>query len=227
MPRGEPRKFFRNDGFGTRNLRAAPGEIVVNDVLQVVHVVEKHLFDFTDGGVDVPWNRDVDDEERVRAPAAGGRFDIGARNDRTLRSSGGDHDVRVGDGVRHVAPRDGAAGDLAGQGFGLSGRAVRDHNLGGAMAAKVLSRQRADLAGADDENAAALQVPEDLSREGDGGKADRNGAFPESGLRTNALPDAKRPMERLAEQRSRAATLGGRLKGILYLAENLGFANHQ
>jgi hypothetical protein len=50
-------------------------------------------------------------------------------------------------------------------------RPARDHDVANALGAQVLRRERADVAGADDENAAPLQTSEDLARQGDGSKS--------------------------------------------------------
>jgi hypothetical protein len=55
-----------------RSTSAPPREVLLDDALQVVDVVEEHLLDLADGGIDVARDGDVDDEERVlrRCPCA-------------------------------------------------------------------------------------------------------------------------------------------------------------
>ena len=64
------------------------------------------------------------------------------------------------------------AGDLRRQCLGMRGRAAGDRHLGNAMRAEVLRGQGADLPGADDQDAPALQAAEYLPGELDSGKAD-------------------------------------------------------
>src|SRR4051812_45364782 len=106
-------------------------------------------------------------------------------------------------------------------------RAARDHDLSDALRAQVLGGDRADLAGADDEHAAPVQTAEYLARQRHGGEADRDGAFPERGLRADPLADAERPAESVAQHRPGASFGGGRLIGVLHLPENLRLANDE
>ena len=115
-------------------------------------------------GLDVARNREIDDEQRLRTPAAGHRLDVRARDDRPLGAGGRDDDVGLAERRGHVGPRNGTPGDCLRQRFGVSGRAARDHDVADALAAEVLGRQRADFTGADDEHRASLQLAEDLPR---------------------------------------------------------------
>jgi hypothetical protein len=80
-------------------------------------------------------------------------------------------------------------------------RAARDHDVADALRAQMLRRQRADLAGADDEHAPSVQVSENLARERNGREADRHRSFAERRFRAHALADAERPAERIAQHR--------------------------
>ena len=91
----------------------------------------------------------------------------------------------------------------------------------------MLRGQRADLAGADDEHAPALEAAEDLSRERDRGEADRHRAFAERRFGAHALADAERPVKQLAQQRAGAVAFRGGLERVLHLAENLRLADDE
>ena len=93
------------------------------------------------------------------------------------------------------------------------------------LALQVLGRQRADLAGANDEHAPAIELPEDLSRECDGGEADGHGAFAESCFRPHAFADQEGPVKQLAQHRPGAVMFRGSLKGVLHLSEDLRLAD--
>ena len=60
-----------------------------------------------------------------------------------------------------------------------------------ALRLHVLRGQCAHLAGADDEDVPALEVAENLAREGDGGEAHRHGAGREARFRPDAFADGE------------------------------------
>ena len=154
--------------------------------------------------------------------------DVVPRDDRPLRAGGRQDDVGVGDARAASAPTGRSRPPTcAASASACAGRAAGDHDLGDALAAQVLRGERADLAGADDEHAASFETAENLARQRDRGKADRHGAFAERRLGADPLADAERPVERLAQERSGAVTLGGGLEGVLHLSEDLRLADHE
>ena len=163
----------------------------------------------------------------LAAAPAGGRFDLRPRDNRPLRSGGGDDDVGVAERGGHLVPRHGASADRCRQRLGVRGGAAGDRDLADALRAQVLRGERADLAGADDEHAPALETAEDLARQRDRRKADRHGALAERRLGAHALADVERPVEQLAEHRPGAAASRGGLERVLHLAENLRLADDQ
>ena len=109
----------------------------------------------------------------------------------------------------------------------MRGRAAGDDDLADALRAQVLRGQRADLAGADDQHAPALESPEDLPRQRHRREADRHRAFAERRLGADALADAERPVKQLAQHRPGAAPAGGGLERVLHLSEDLRLADDQ
>ena len=89
----------------------------------------------------------------------------------------------------------------------------------------MLRRQRADVAGADDQHAPAVEPVEDLARDRHRFEADRDGAFAERRLRAHPLADDERAIEQAAQQRADAVTLGRLVKRLLHLPENLRLAD--
>ena len=96
-----------------------------------------------------------------------------------------------------------------------------------ALRLHVLRRELAHLAGAEDDDVAAVEVAEDLSREGDGRVADRDRARAEVGFRPHALADGEARVEEAIEQRAGGVGLPGGAVRLFDLAENLRFADDQ
>ena len=130
LPRREPRQLLGDDRLGARDLGAAPREVLLDDALQVVDVVEEHLLDLAHRRIDVARHGDVDDEQRVGAPAPGHRLDVVARDDRPLRPVAVMTMSAPRERVPHLRPGHGAAADLRRQRLGVRGRAAGDHDLG-------------------------------------------------------------------------------------------------
>ena len=89
----------------------------------------------------------------------------------------GDHDVARAEHRVHLLPRRRAcAADRLRGARRVRHRPADDRHLLHALRLHVPGRQLAHFAGADDEDGPALEVAEDLARERDGRKADRDGA---------------------------------------------------
>src|SRR3984893_18864152 len=99
-------------------LDASPGERFRDNRLEVVDVVQVTAVKVADGRVDVPRNRDVDEEERSLVP----RRHV-TRTDQGSRGPGrGQDDVDVAELPRHLVER----GRLAGAGVGELSRPLMD-----------------------------------------------------------------------------------------------------
>ena len=83
----------RSTRLGAFDFRTAARQVLLHDRLQIVDVVEEHLFDVADRCFDVARHRDIDHEEWISPVATGDRFDLRARDDRALRS--GLRDMRL------------------------------------------------------------------------------------------------------------------------------------
>ena len=216
-----------DDGLGARDLGPASRQVLLHDALQVIDVVQEDLFDLADRRVDVAWHGDVDDEQRFGAPPAQDHLDVLAHDDGSLRSRRREDDVRVAHRLSQARPGNRASADLRRERVSVPCRATRNDDLLHAVAAQVLRGQRADLAGADDEHAPAVETAENLSRQRHCGEAHRHGAFAERRFAAHALSDAERPVKRLVQERSRAASFRRGLEGALYLTEDLRFAHDE
>ena len=228
QPRGELAQLLVDDRFRAFDLAGAPREVFADRRLKVIDVVEKDLLDFARGGLDVARDRDVDDEQRTPAPRPHDRFDVRLGQDRRPRAGRGDDDVTRGEGGVHVLPsRGGRAADRLGRPGRVRHRAADDRHLTHALRLHVLRRELAHLAGAEHDDAAALQVAENLAREADGGVADRDRARAEIGFRPYSLADGEAGVEEAVEQRPGGFSLSRRAVRLLHLSENLRLADDE
>ena len=98
------------DKFGT-----ALGEVVLHDLLQIVDVVDEHLFQVARRRLDVARNRDVDDEQRTVRPLAHDVLHQFAGDD-DRRGAGCRHrDIRVGETDGELAPRNSFTAEIGGE----------------------------------------------------------------------------------------------------------------
>src|SRR5207247_10051673 len=84
-------------------------------------------------------------------------------------------------------------------------------------------RELAHLAGADEQDTASRQIAEHLLGQRGSRGRDRRGALVDRGLGPHLLADP----ERLAEQPVEHRTVGSRLVGVAYLAEDLTLAGNE
>ena len=106
-------------------------------------------------------------------------------------------------------------------------RPADDRHLLHALRLHVPGRQLAHFAGADDEDGPPLEVAEDLARERDRRKADRDGARGEPGLRADALAGGERRVKQPVEHGADRLRAGGEGVGFFHLAEDLRLADDQ
>ena len=106
-------------------------------------------------------------------------------------------------------------------------RPADDRHVPDALRLHVLRGELAHLAGAEDDDRAAVEVAEDLLGERDRGVADRDGAGAERGFRPHALADGEGRVEQAVEQRSGGFGLPGGAVRFFDLAENLRLADDQ
>ena len=143
------------------------------------------------------------------------------------RAGGGDDDVGGGERGAQILPRHGAAFELPRQVLGRRQRPAGDGDLLHALRAQVDARELGHLAGAEDEDAQAGEVPEDLLGELDGGVADRDRAFGEPGFVAHALADRERGVEQPMRDGAGEVEVARRGVGRLHLAEDLRLADDE
>ena len=67
--------------------------IRVGDLLQVIDVVQIGAVDLRHIGIDVAWNREIDQEQCAHSPGGEGSLDLGRLDEVVRRGSRSDHDV--------------------------------------------------------------------------------------------------------------------------------------
>ncbi len=227
-PRGELVDLFGDDAFRTDHFARAPGEILADRRLEIVDVVEEHLFDLAGRGFDVARDGDIDDEQRAAAPPAHDALDMRLRENRRGRAGRGDDDVARADRRVQLVPRRGAgAADRLGRSRGVRHRPADDRHMLHALRLHVQGRQLAHFARADDEHVPPGEVAEDLARQGHGRVAHRHRARTEAGFRPHALADRERTVEEPVEHGADGARIGRDRMGVLHLAENLRLPDHE
>ncbi len=145
------------------------------------------------GRLDVARQRNVDDEQRAVAPRPHDRLDPRFGQDRRGRSRRRDDDVAAAERGIHLFPRcgGGAADRFGGPGRVGHGSADDDDLVHAARELHMASRPKpADLAGADDDNGAAAQIPENLAGQRGRRESDRSAAA-EAGLWCTRFADRR------------------------------------
>ena len=120
----------------------------------------------------------------------------------------------------------GFAVELLGQRGGALVGAIADVNLAGAVRQQVARSQFAHLARADQVDALAFEVAEDLLGQIDRDRSDGNRRRGNGGLGAHSLGNRKGAREQRIELRVHRADGARGGVGFLHLAENLRLANH-
>src|SRR5439155_13989489 len=143
--------------------------------------------------LEVPRYRQVDQEQRLLAAA--GALDLLAGEHEAHRARRGDDDVGAAELLLDAFERERLAAEPPGELGGAIGRAVRYPRDPRPAREQVPRGLLADLAGADHEDLAPVELAEDLLRKRRGGRGNRRGRLRDRGLRAYLLAH----VERLAE----------------------------
>ena len=84
----EFRQFRIDDALAFLDLFQPLGARCFGELFEGIDVVEINLLDFTDGGIDVARDGDVDEEQRAILAGSAGLLDIGAADNRVGRAGG-------------------------------------------------------------------------------------------------------------------------------------------
>ena len=227
-PAAELFDFLVDDGLRAGDLAGAPCEVLADRRLQVVDVVEEHLLDFAGRRLHIARHRDVDDEERAVAPRPHDGLDVRLGENRRRRAGRGDDDVAGAEHGVELFPRRGAgAADRLRCPRRVRHRPADDRDVLDGLRLHVQRGELAHFAGADDRDAPAAEVAENLARERDGRVAHRDRARAEAGLGPHPLADGERRVEQPVEHRARRVGVGGERVRVLHLAENLRLAHDE
>ena len=203
---------------------AATEPVAVALTLQEGEVDDVHAGQARDAGVDVPREGQVDDDERpAGAPGHRGGDDLGG-DDQPGRARAGDQDVGGGQLVGQPAELRGPAADRGGQPVGRGHRPAAHDDVRAAPRQRR-GRQRAHRAGADDEDAAALEAADALLGPVEGDRHQRGPGPVDAGLGVHPLADAQRPLGDRVQRAADGALVAGQGVGGAQLAEHLGLAD--
>src|ERR1035438_5462189 len=129
-----------------------------NHLLQVIDIVNKDAVQLVQLGIDIAWDRDVDEKHGTVAALAEEPFAVLLAEDGVRRARGTDDDVGIGNGLVKPFEWDRRAVELFRQRRSAREGAVGKVDLRAAMRQQMAGSQFAHLAGAHQVNARALQV---------------------------------------------------------------------
>ena len=176
-------------------------------------------------GSHVVGQRQVDDGQRTPGALPRAGHD-GQRQDHAGRAGARDQQVGVGQLLLHGRERDRPPVVLLGEAAGAGVGAARDHDLGGAEAAHRGDGEAGHRAGADDQDALALDRA-DLGGRATERKGDEGGRGPlHVGLRVHALADPQGLLEEHVERGAHGAGLLAHPQRVPDLPEDLALADH-
>ena len=122
----QPGRLFRvqqrfdllpDDGFATDDFLAPLFEVIVGDGLQVVNVVEVNVFQKIHLGLDIPWYRDVNQQQRPVLAQLHERLQFRAVQHVMRCGGAADDDVNFLKFTRPLLEMNGASAEVPGQGF--------------------------------------------------------------------------------------------------------------
>ncbi len=179
--------FFLNNGFGMFGLLLTFAEVGVDNSRQIVNVVKENTFDLVYFRIDVPRDRNIDQEHRL----------VPALADYPLHIVTGQYEVRCATGrdnnidlVQHGGEArviDGASVEQARHFFATFVSPIGDEDLVSSGSPQMFRGQFAHLAGPDDEYAMAPEGSENSPGKFDRGIAYRNRHLPYTGFRPDSL----------------------------------------
>src|SRR5487761_1444761 len=205
LPLMELLRFSGHDRLCPLRLAAAAGERLGHDRLQIVDVVEIAPVQIVDGRVEIARDCEVDEQQ---LPTAAHTLDgLGVENE-AGRGRRRDHHVGAGELLLELR---------------AVGLAVGDERDARAAGAKVPRGLLADLAGADEQNVAAVELAEYLLREGRSRRGDGRRTFTDGGLRPHLASGVQGVPEHAVEQRPCRACVVGRA----HLSENLALTRNE
>ena len=210
---------------GRLALAPAGGEVLMQDLLQVVDIVDIDPVELGDAGLDVARDRDVDEEDRPASTLAHDGLHQAQIDDRLAGAGAGDDDVGGDQGFVEALPAERSTSDR-GRELGRSLGAAVDHaDLAGPCPTQVHRGQPGHLAGAEQRDASPLELAKDAAGQVDRDRGDRGPAAGDVGLAADPLGPAKGHGQAAIEDRSDGLALAGDLPGVFDLAEDLRLAD--
>src|SRR5439155_5002538 len=128
---------------------------------EVVDVIQHHLLQLTDPGVEVAGNGDVNDQQGAVAARPLDAGEAVEGHDRLVGGGGADDDVGLDQGVVEPVEGDDAADPLVGDGAGPHDVAIGDKDCTGTQGPEVLNGKLHHLVGADEHDVLIGKVCDD------------------------------------------------------------------
>ena len=202
------------------------GEVFVGDGGEVVEVVEVETVEWVYGGVDIAGHGEVEEEEGFAGAFAEGLLDGLIGEDVTRCSGGADDDIKAVELSGEVFEIDRSTAELTGEFLSVFEGSAADRNIGDPATGKCLRGGGADFAGAEEEYAALIEVPEDAVGEIGGDVTDADMAAIDAGLTACGFGGLETFFKEAAEDG--ADGLGGFGAGVSVfdLSEDFGFAHN-
>ena len=206
-------------------LRAPSGEVALDDLAEAVKVDQGDPGDVAGVTLDVAGDGDVEDAQGT-LPAQALQPDHVVDAEHRLALAGrADHHVELGGDVVDGVEGDRGAAQLRGQ-HRRRLAAAGHHEHPGAVSNQSPRRDRAHLAGAEQQHTGALEAAKGPPGVLDGGGADASGAPAQPGLGAHPLSHRHRAAHDEVEPGIEGARLAGAAMGGLELAEDLSLADH-
>src|SRR5437588_1220951 len=216
--------LFVDDDAHTVDLATTTGQTVLDEGADVVEVEELDADEFSDRGIDVAGHGDVDDEKRPAAARIDDGSKIAVVDDGRGCAGGCEKDVGLGQGVAQPLELDRPTADASGEGDGAVPRAVGHEDLGALDAGHGEGHALAHLAGAEEQDARALEGAQAAGGHVDGGVGQRGGAPADRRLCPHAFAGDHGVAEEGGQSGAGGAFFVGRLPGLADLAEDLALA---
>jgi hypothetical protein len=220
-----------DNGLGFGNGVSPFEKVVVHDLVQIVHIVQKDVGLSADFGFHVSRNRQIEYEERAPLVGLSGVAKPVTGNERVGSGCRRDQDVGLRQLERHFVEVNRTPRKFVGELTSPVVRPVGYHQPPDAVPAQSLHHQLRGRTGPEDHHLAPFETAEDLSRQPHGYGSHRGSAFSDGGRRTNTPTGGegglKKPVEDGSRQGRRSRTLPRQFISILDLSLDLGLTEHQ
>lgn len=206
--------------------RLTMAAVLLDDLVEVVHGVEKDVVEVADFRLDVARHSDIDHEDGAVAALLERPFGHALAENGKRRRGGGDDDIGAHQGLGDLVQRDRLGIELLRQHLGpLAGAVGHDHVAHPGLA-QMARHQLNGLAGADQQRPRASEVVEDAAGQAHRGIGHRYRVLADTGAGAHLLGYREGVLKQQLQLAAEPAGLSRRLVGALELTENLRLAQH-